>query len=243
MSAATLTLAHADGFSAVGVACAELVALYAKRRGYGGQKVVTTMLATMAQVLSEDLLDYPGRPAPTVADKDLYGFGPLYQLYETAAGWVFLAAPSDQEWALLSAAIPDAGLGADDFATSEGRSAAADALREALSRVFKEKSAAEWEALLTPLDIACVEVEARPSHEAMVMPGQLGDRLGITTTVDHPLFGEHPRLKSVVTLSRSATRAGAPAMLGEHTHEVLAQFGFSEADRARLIDRKVVAVD
>jgi crotonobetainyl-CoA:carnitine CoA-transferase CaiB-like acyl-CoA transferase len=101
MGMSTLTMAHSDGFSALGVACAEMIALYAKKRGRGGQAILTTILATMAQMMSEDGLDYPGRPEIARADADLYGFGPLYRLYEAQEGWVFLAAPAAKDWAAL----------------------------------------------------------------------------------------------------------------------------------------------
>jgi crotonobetainyl-CoA:carnitine CoA-transferase CaiB-like acyl-CoA transferase len=61
--------------------------------------------------------------------------------------------------------------------------------------------------------------------------------------VEHPLFGAHPRLKSVIGFSRSRTQAGPAAMLGEHGLEILEQFGFGEDERAELLASGVVALD
>src|SRR5690606_33557664 len=94
MGAACLTVGNADGFASLGVACGQALGLLARERGAGGQGVVTTMLSTMAQILSEDMIEYAGRPAAATADPDLTGFGPLYRLYPAAGGgWIFLAAP------------------------------------------------------------------------------------------------------------------------------------------------------
>ena len=110
--------------------------------GLGAQGLVTTMLSTMAQVLSEDAVDYAGRPAAPTVDPDLLGFGPLYRLYQAQEGWVFLAAPQEQEWGALVAALPDAGLDAPQFATAAGRAKAADALADRLARTFRARPAA-----------------------------------------------------------------------------------------------------
>ncbi len=241
MGAASMTLGHADGFSALGVACGHVLGLLARKRGHGGQRVVTTMLFTMAQILSEDMIEYAGRPPAPTADADLHGFGPLYRLYEAAAGWVFLAAPSPRGWSALVGAMP-AGAGLDDarFFTPEGRAAQADALAERLADAFRKSPAAEWEARLVAAGVACVEVDPGPSHNTLMNPGGLAHRLGLTTTVEHPLFGEHPRLKSVMNFSRSATRAGPGVMVGQQSEAVLGELGYSPARIEALVASGVV---
>lgn len=238
MGAASMTLAHADGFSALGVACADMIALLARKRGRPAQRVVTTMLFTMAQVLSEDMVDYPGRPDAPTADADLYGFGPLYRLYEAASGWVFLAVSSEREWQGLRTAV--AGLGDDRFATAGGRVEHAAALAAVLSKAFKAKDAADWEATLTAADVACVEVDPGPSQNTLMMPGGLAEQLGMSVEVVHPMFQEHPRLKSLVSFSRSATRAGPGCLVGQHTAALLGELGYSAAQIEEMAGRNVV---
>ena len=241
MGAASMTVGHADGFSALGVACAGMLALYARKRGLGPQRVVTTMLYTLAQVLSEDMVDYAGRPDAPTADANLTGFGPLYRLYETAKGWVFLASPTQRDWDALRAAMPaSAGLDDQRFATASGRAANADDLTAALSRAFLEHEAADWERRLTQADIACVEADAGPSHDTLMNPGGLADQLGMSAQVTHPLFGDHPRLKAVIGFSRSATRAEPGPVVGQHTEAVLREYGYSVETIDALADRGVL---
>lgn len=239
MAAASMTVGHADGFSALGVACADTLALLARKRGLGAQRVVTTMLFTLAQVLSEDMVEYADRSEAPTADADLLGFGPLYRLYETAAGWVFLAAPDEREWAPLKAAMAGA-LDDPRFATAAGRADHAGDLAEALAGAFRQKSAKDWEAALTAADVACVEVDPGPSQDTLMKPGGLAEQLGISVQVEHPMFQEHPRLASVVSFSRSATRAGPGCLVGQHTEALLAELGYTPAQIDDLAERNVV---
>jgi crotonobetainyl-CoA:carnitine CoA-transferase CaiB-like acyl-CoA transferase len=238
MGAASMTVAHADGFSALGVTCADMIALLARKRGLPAQRVVTTMLFTMAQVLSEDMIDYPGRPDAPTADADLYGFGPLYRLYEAGRGWVFLAAPSEREWQALKAVV--SGLDDPRFATAAGRSEHAAELTATLSGALRAKGAADWEETLTEVDVACVEVDAGPSQNTLMMPGGLAEQLGMSVQVEHPMFQEHPRLKSLVSFSRSATRAGPGCLVGQHTEAVLGELGYSPSEIEDMAGRNVV---
>ena len=241
MGAANLTGGHSDGFSSLGVACGLALGLLARRRGAGAQGVVTTMLTTMAQVLSEDMVEYEGRPAAPTADPELFGLGPLYRLYETAEGWVFLAAPSDREWdALVAAMPPDAGLDDPEFGTPDDRARYPARLAERLARAFRSRPASEWERHLTAGDVACVEVVFGASHDVLMAPGGLAHRLGMTAEVEHPVFGEHPRLTALVTFSRSATRAGPGVTTGQQTDLVLSELGFTADQLADLADRRVI---
>jgi crotonobetainyl-CoA:carnitine CoA-transferase CaiB-like acyl-CoA transferase len=241
MGIAGLTVGHSDGFSSLGVACGLALGLLARTRGAGAQRVGTTMLSTLAQVLSEDMIDYDGRPPAPTADPELLGLGPLYRLYESAEGWVFLAVTGQREWmALTSVLPPSAGLRAPRFADSEGRSAHATELAGRLSAAFREKSASEWEALLTAADVACVEVVTGSSHDVLMQAGGLAEQLGMTVEVDHPVFETHPRLTALVGFSRSATRAGAGVTVGQHTDAVLRELGLSDAELDALAERKII---
>jgi len=241
MQAAGLSVGHPDGFSSLGVACGLALGLLAKQRHGTGQGVVTTMLSTMAQVLSEDMIEYEGRPAAPTADARLLGFGPLYRLYETAEGWVFLAAPSQAEWSRLVDALPEsAGLHDERFVGPTDREQHAEELDERLEAVFTARPAEAWEADLTAVDVACVKVVEGVCHDVVMAPGGLFERLGMTTTVEHPLLGEHLRLTALCEFSRSTTRAEPGVLIGQHTDAVLGELGFGEEQLADLAERQVI---
>ena len=63
---------------------------------------------------------------------------------------------------------------------------------------------------------------------------QVGAREMVIET-DHPVLGRLRTLGSPIKLSRTPPDATRRApLLGEHTHEVLAEFGFSEQEIDRL---------
>jgi crotonobetainyl-CoA:carnitine CoA-transferase CaiB-like acyl-CoA transferase len=233
-----------DANSALAVATGMLLGLLARERGAPGQSMLTTMLNTMAHVLSEDMVEYEGRgPAPTV-DGQILGLGPLYRIYPAAGGtWVFLAAAADKEWdalALALAAYADL-TGHARFTTAQSRVEHGAELAEALSTVFAAKTAGEWERELAPLDVACVVVEPGPS-EACIMEGDtaLARLEGQVTELDHPVIGAYIRLKPLVSFSRSRGVARGAPLLGQDTDAVLAELGYDDEAIADLRGRSIV---
>jgi crotonobetainyl-CoA:carnitine CoA-transferase CaiB-like acyl-CoA transferase len=224
---------HPDGFAALAVGVALSMDVYLRDRGYGGQTSLTSMLSTMGHVMCDAMIDFTGAPAAPVADPDQYGFHALYRLYPTTdGGWIVLCAPTDQAWEKLLAAIPaDAGLGDAKFATAESRLAHDAALIEILGQVFNQRSAGEWERELSAAGVGCAEVAPATGALAVGMfdPGGVADQMGWLTTVNHPLFDQHPRTTELVQLSRSGSRLGAGEMIGGHTRPILQELGYSEA--------------
>ena len=241
LAAANLTVGHADGFSGIVVATGLLLGLVARALGHGGQATRTSMLSTMNHVLSDDTIEYGGRPPVPAPDPGLHGIGALYRLYETAEGWVFLAVTTDKEWTALTVALGDPDLAADArFATRGGREEHADALAASLAAAFARRPAGEWESVMAAADVACVPVAAGPSHAVLMDDGGLGRALDMVTDVVHPVLDRHSRLAPVVRFSRSATRAeGAPA-IGQHTDRVLAELGIGPERIADLRARGII---
>ncbi len=216
LAAATMGVGHADGFSALGTATALLLGLLGRRRLGVAQAMSTSMLSTMAHVLSEDVVEYADRLETPRPDGRLLGLGPLWRLYETAKGWVFLAAPSEADWAAVVSVF---GLPLDlrDQPIE---------LEAALEDRFRSKSALEWETALTSCDVACVEVVAGPVDAVMMRDGSLGDQLGLLTKRDHAVLGEYPRLGPLVRFSRSSSVIGDAPVCGRDTQAILAELGY-----------------
>lgn len=244
LGAAVMGVGNADGISSVTVATAMMLGLAARDRGAGGQHMLTSMLSSVAHAISEAAIEYRDRPSPPVADAGLHGFGALYRLYETADEWVFLAAPTDREWVRLTAALADGPSLAGDarFASAGARRRHDAELAEALAAIFKTRSAQAWESALCGLDVACV-VAARGPVEAHYMdPGDVGDQCDLVTTARHPILDEIPRLRPLVRFSESATLAGDAALVGQHTHSVLAGMGYTDREIADLAEDAVIVL-
>ena len=89
----------------------------------------------------------------------VFGTGALDRLYQTGDGWVCLAVRSDAEFSALVEALGAPELAADErFASAPARTENDDELHGLLEARFTEKTAAEWESMLSAARVGYVEV-------------------------------------------------------------------------------------
>jgi len=200
------------------------------------------MIATNAYIVSDDFVRYDGKVGPALPDKDAYGLGPLYRLYQARSGWVFLAAPTQAEWegfCRVARRVAEADLADPRFAAPGDRARNADALAETLAALFLKAPADTWEREALAEDVACVEVSRDPLAVVMIRHPALVEN-GFTAEVDHPFFGRHVRHGPLVTMEApAAMRPGC--LLGQHTRAVLAEIGYGAAQIEDLKARGVIA--
>jgi crotonobetainyl-CoA:carnitine CoA-transferase CaiB-like acyl-CoA transferase len=218
---------NCDGFAALGVGTGLLLGLVARERTGIAQEMLTSMLCTAGFALSEDCIEYEGRGESPHPDRDLYGLSALYRLYETADGWVFLAAPQESEWRALCQALSAHGdlTGDPRFATADGRQRNDPALADALAAVFRQRSASDWERDLSAADVGCAEVAPGPISRA-TMCDPIGREAGFLSEVEHPSFGTHRRLAPLASLSLTPGKARPACLFGQHTESVLRELGY-----------------
>ncbi|MFQ6023056.1 MAG: CaiB/BaiF CoA transferase family protein [Acidiferrobacterales bacterium] len=161
-----------------------------------------------------------------------------YQALETADGWITIGAANQANWLKLVNAL-EAGELKDDprFATNDARMKNLAVLIDTLTPLFKTRISADWlkrlEAAGVPagpvLDIA--QMHANPQTQAREM----------VVTVPHTRLGEFKTIGHPVKYSATpgGISRGAP-LLGEHTREVLQEFGYSEKEIENLIVSGVV---
>ena len=238
--AGALANAQPDGLAALGVASAIMFGVVARDRGHGGQELFTSMLSTGAHVMSAQTVDWPGSVAEPAVDADLRGFQALYRVYDAAAGYVFLAAPTRREWERLVATPAFAGLAADGrFGDPSARAAHDNELAEALGTVFATAAADQWERELLAVDVGCVAVNT-DGIEVILLDTPLGRDSGYVADVVHPVFDEMPRIAPLIRFSRSATQAKPGILAGQHTDAILAELGRDAAAIADLRERGIV---
>jgi crotonobetainyl-CoA:carnitine CoA-transferase CaiB-like acyl-CoA transferase len=103
-----------------------------------------------------------------------------------------------------------------------------DLLSDELAAIFRARPAVEWEQDLERVDVACVVAAPGPVEANFMDEGSVGRACGLVTEVTHPTLDEHPRLTPLVTMSRSASVAGAGSLVGEQTVAVLGELGYDE---------------
>ncbi len=162
-----------------------------------------------------------------------------YEAFETSDGWITLGAANQTNWQRVTEVLDARHLAQDSrFEDNAGRLKHRFALAEALNAIFRTKPTAEW---LERLEAA--GVPAGPILDVLEMqrdPHTLARKLVVEVT--HSRAGQVETLGIPVKFSETpgGPQFGAP-VYGEHTREILAEHGFSEAEIKALIEGAAVA--
>jgi crotonobetainyl-CoA:carnitine CoA-transferase CaiB-like acyl-CoA transferase len=149
-----------------------------------------------------------------------------FQTFATADGWLAVACAKESLWRRLCDALGRPELATDPrFADLAARNANRGELVALLGEAFRARAAQEWVTLLSAHGVPCSTVND--------IEGALADEQALER--DAVSEYEHPVLGTVRTVTSAlGERLTAPAqrgpLLGEHTREVLAQAGYSDAE-------------
>lgn len=207
---------------------AVLAALVERGVSGTGQKVDVSLLDGQAAWMSYLASFYfasgkpPGRMGsqhPSIAP---------YQAFEVADGYVVIAVGTEALWKRFVEAIGHEYLREDvRFATNADRVEHRDALAEVLAAELAGDTVDEVVDRLEEHDVPATPVNAM---DAVFEHPQLRAR-GMHERVDHPSIGTIEMPGSPMHLSETGTAISRPPpLLGEHTEEVLAEAGLSDAD-------------
>jgi formyl-CoA transferase len=123
-----------------------------------------------------------------------------------------------------------------DYATPPARLPRLMSIFARIEEWTKTKTKFEAMEILNQYDIPCgpilsmKEIAEEPSLRAT----------GTVVEVDHPMRGKYLTVGNPIKLSDSITEVTRSPLLGEHTEEVLAQLGYSQADIAALRAERVI---
>jgi crotonobetainyl-CoA:carnitine CoA-transferase CaiB-like acyl-CoA transferase len=147
-----------------------------------------------------------------------------YQVFEAADGHFILAVGNDNQFAKLCTLAGQPGLALDArFQTNAGRVCHRDTLVPLLAAVVKTRRKADWLAALEAAQIPCGPI----NNLAEVFDDPQVRARAMTVALPHPLNDRGVRVvASPMKLSATPVQyRRAPPLLGEHTDEVLAEFG------------------
>jgi crotonobetainyl-CoA:carnitine CoA-transferase CaiB-like acyl-CoA transferase len=222
-----------------GIFCAFgiLLALFEREQSGEGQRVETSLL--QAQIF---MLDFQAarwlmkREVPGQAGNNHPTSIPT-GVFKTADGYINIATTGQKMWKRLCEAISaDALLQQPDYETSAGRSQHRDRLNAEIDGFLATKTSADWIAILNKAGVPCGPIY---SIDAMFADPQV-EHLGIATDVKKA-GKTFQVVGQPVSLSRTPSKIAAPPPeLGQHTEEVLQEFGFSAQEIASLRRSKVI---
>ncbi len=147
------------------------------------------------------------------------------EAYPTRDGWIMIAAYHEDRWSALCEVLGEEGLAArPEFATSPLRVANRGKLMQELSRLLAAKSTAEWQAALEAADVICGPIAG---YDAVLASPQLAHN-GAIVEMRHPKAGRVRTVGAALGDRDAQSRVHLPPpMIGEHSREVLAGFGFA----------------
>lgn len=210
----------ADQTSSLMLGWGMLAGLLARERTGVGQKVETSMLATLmfAQASNVNLTLSGARRM--VRHSRYRTSNALDNVYQCADGqWLLLGEPqSPRFWSRFCEALGRPDLITDErFSEPAARRTHSRELIALLGEIFGSKPRAAWVALLEPVGLAFEIVNTVDDllEDAQVVAN------GYVTTVDHPILGALKTLAFPLTFSEETPRLDRAPEWGEHTEEVL----------------------
>jgi crotonobetainyl-CoA:carnitine CoA-transferase CaiB-like acyl-CoA transferase len=159
-------------------------------------------------------------------------------VFKTSDGYINIATAGGRIWERCAEAIGAPDLPSrPEYATAPARSKNRDALNAEISAFTEKKTTETWVRELNAAGVPCGPVY---SIDQMFEDAQV-QHLGIAQDVPNDESRQIRLVGQPVTLSRTPSRMAArPPEVGEHTDEILAEFGFGADEIAALHQGKVV---
>ena len=204
-----------------------LAALHWRTSSLRGQHIDTSLVeAGIALSVWEATEYFSGRvPQPLGS---AHRMSAPYQAFRCSDGYITIGAANDRTFAKLAAALGHREW-LDDarFASDAARVAHRPALASAIEAVTVTRSCADWLAMLDTAGIPCGPI----NDYAQVFADPQVVARDMAVSVDHPTLGRLQTLGTPIKMSATPLRVSRRApLLGEHTEQVLREFGVTEAE-------------
>ena len=223
-------LAPNDYVAGAMAALGAIMALFARERTGVGQQIHTNLLNAGIVISSGEFMRFRGKHPRRFADKGQYGLGALHRLYETADGWIYLAAESDQCWLGLCEALDREDLASDpQFASPKARAENDLALSLELAQTLCRHTSAHWLRVLEETKIPCAPVVEEYDEGFFSDPHATANDMVVEH--QHPNIGSYKLSRNLIRLAATSNvDARSTPLLGQHTSEVLKELGYAQTE-------------
>jgi formyl-CoA transferase len=209
-----------------------LAALHHRDRTGRGQRIETSLVEAGVALSVWEATEYfsgMGVPEPKGS---AHRMNAPYRAFRCADGYVTIGANTDRLFRRLCDVLdhPD-WAEASEFADNGSRVRNEPRLAALIEGVTSQRPRAHWLATLEACDIPCGPIN---DYAEVFADPQIVARDMVLET-DHPVLGRLRTLGSPIKLSETpADPSRRGPLLGEHTEEVLREFGFSDSEIAAL---------
>jgi crotonobetainyl-CoA:carnitine CoA-transferase CaiB-like acyl-CoA transferase len=228
----------ADLTTALFGAYAILAALYVRDRTGRGQHIDVNLLeSALALEVWETSTYFATGEIPEPLGSAHRTAAP-YQAVRTADGYINIAATSPRNWSAFCQALGLEHLEHDErYATVSERRKRYQELAAIIEEITVTRPSDYWLDRLMSLGVPCGRIN---NIEQIVNDPHIRAR-GFVVELAHPTIGKVRATGSPVRLSATPTQVErAGPLLGEHTAELLAELGYSEADLRELSAAQVI---
>ena len=162
-----------------------------------------------------------------------------YQAFEASDGWINIGGANQANWERIAEVLGHPEWRSDPkFETNGNRMKHREELVALMNAVLRTKTRAQWQAVFD-----AAGVPAGPVHtvgEALTHEQTLAR--GMVVELDHPQAGATKALGCPIHFSATPTQVTRAApLLGEHTREVLMEFGYNNSEIDALIGSGALA--
>ena len=159
-------------------------------------------------------------------------------VFQTSDGYINVAAAGEHIWVRLCELLGAEELAKDpDYANGPARLKHRDALNDKLQAYFSKKSSREWIDALNEAGVPCGPIY---KMDEMWADPQV-EHLDMARSVKHSVLGDMRVVRNATNLSSAPeVPYRATPERGEHTDEVLKEFGFSESEIKEMREGNIV---
>lgn len=198
-----------------------------------GQHVEVPMLAVCMMSLAHQLGPYFATGVNPPRRGSQHGQYVPFQAFKTSDGYGIGGVVREKHWKPFCEIVGIQELFDDPrYARNHNRVAHRDELLAKVTPHFLHKTTAEWEALFGEVSIPFGAVNSFSD----ALESEQAKANDMITSIRHPIAGDFRMVAPVLRLSDSPGRVVRPApLLGEHSREVLRDFGIPEAEVDQLV--------
>ncbi len=235
-------LGTVDAGGATLSAIATVMAVYHRDRTGEGQFVDGSLLNAGLWYNSDafvtDRQDLRRRPT---LDRNQTGINATYRMYETAAGWICVAARFEPEWKNFCDVVGRPELARDPkYGSHFERIDYRDELATVLEPVFKTRTAQEWFELLDRAGVPC-EVSNEGYWRKFLQDEWCLSSGRVAEYYQGNLFGKLRQFGKTIRFSQTPQFIqGPPPRIGEDTQKILTELGYDAAQQAALKESGII---